>query len=515
MKGAPAGGSARTNYHAYQEMPYEGCAHGDTHPARIWAVATLRGLDPPDPRAARVLEIGCARGGNLIPMAARLPEARFVGLDLSDRQLADAEAMRAALGLDNVELRAGDVVDFDDPEPFDYIIAHGVYSWIPADARAAIRRLCGRHLTPRGLAYISHNVNPGWQRRQAMRDMMLYHVRDIGAAPERVEAAREVLRFVAAASTPADHAYKLWLHEEYDSLTRSTDDYVFHEHLAVHNAPSYLHEFAAEFAREGLHFVGDGYLPANFGRLLPEDLARDLTDLVRGDPIAFEQYQDFVLNRAFRKSLLARKPPATDRVYPERWLGAHALSPCHRGDGPRTWRHGSHVMRDVHPATDALLDRLAAAWPGTLPVAELFERHVADGLDPTASGRSVEAFCHDLFLLAMNEVIEVTPIATAAPPPRERPRVHPWVIAELDAGLRRVTTLHHKTAAPPPAARLLARLADGTRDRAALIEGLREAVDDGRLPLPIEDPTAEEIDEGLAQGVERGLMQLRHFGLLG
>ncbi len=505
-------GQGRTNYRAYQEMPYEGCAHGDTDPARIWTIATLRGLTPPDPRTARVLEIGCARGRNLIPMAARLPEARFVGLDVSDRHIADSTALAQAAGLRNVELRVGDVADFDDPEPFDYIIAHGVYSWIAPRAQAALRRLCGRALTDDGVAHVSHNVKPGWQRRQAMRDMMLYHVRALDEPSAQVAAARGLLKFLATASSPQDQAYKLWLHAEYETLTHSSDDYVFHEHLAVHNAPSYLHEVVADFQEHGLEFVADGYLPSNFGRLLPEALARDLTRLAGGQRLAFEQYQDFVINRAFRKTLFARKTPAMG-IDPERWLTAHAMSACEPGEGPRTWRIGDHVMADLHPSADALLARLAARWPGTVPINALFEAHVSDGFDPSPDRASPAAFCRDLFMLAMNEIIEVTPIAIEPEAPRAQPRVFPWVAAELAAGLGRQTTLHHRSVAIPQALRCLAELADGTRDHAALAAALRGYVDDGRLPLPVDGATPDEVTRGLSQGVERGVARLRRMAL--
>lgn len=501
----------RSNDETYAQMPYEGCAHRDTHPAYVWAVAALMGLDPAPPAGSRVLELGCGRGGNLVPMAASLPGARLVGVDLSPGQIERAKASRDALGLANLDLRVGDIASLDESlGQFDYIIAHGVYSWIPAAARDRLLALCGALLAPDGVAYVSHNILPGWHQKQALRQMMLYHLRDVEGAAAQVQAAREFLGFVAGASSPGDPAYKLWLSEEQALLARAPTDYVFHEHLAAHNAPSYFHAFMAAAAGHGLQFVADAWLPANFGRLLPAALAADLVAMVGGDRIAFEQYQDFVLNRSFRKTLLCRR----ERVLvsdpaPGRWVDAQLMSSWVRVEGrERAWQRGRDVLGDVDVRTDALLAVLADSWPATRSV-----QGVAGALGRSGED-AIGSLGDDLFLLAMNGVVEVTAVPVSAGD-AAMPRVHGWVRQEIAEGVGRLTTVHHQTATLDGPLRVLARLADGTRDREGLVDGLMAAVAAGELVLPVGDATVEEQRAGLAAGLDRGLRELRFLGLVG
>ena len=83
-------------------------------------------------RRCRVLELGCASGGNLIPMAMDFPDSEFLGIDLSARQIEAGKVHLANLKPRNIELRAASIMDVDAGYgQFDYIICHGVFSWVP------------------------------------------------------------------------------------------------------------------------------------------------------------------------------------------------------------------------------------------------------------------------------------------------------------------------------------------------------------------------------------------------
>ncbi len=157
-------------------MPYTSHPFPATQPARIGAIATLFGLSPPPVATARVLEIGCASGGNIIPLAARFPQARFTGVDVSPVQVAAGKKRCAALGLDNIDIHCISITDFEAADKsFDYIICHGVFSWVTVDVREAILARVGKMLSRDGVADISYNVLPGWRMRQALRDSMILH----------------------------------------------------------------------------------------------------------------------------------------------------------------------------------------------------------------------------------------------------------------------------------------------------------------------------------------------------
>ena len=93
----------------YDTTPYTSDAFPQSAPGRLAAIAHVFGLDTPDLATARVLEIGCASAGNLIPFAAMYPRARVVGVDLSEVQIAHGRARAAALGVENLELIAADL----------------------------------------------------------------------------------------------------------------------------------------------------------------------------------------------------------------------------------------------------------------------------------------------------------------------------------------------------------------------------------------------------------------------
>ena len=155
--------SAPNNYDA---VPYESLSFAQSHPARMSGMAKLFGLAAPPLATARVLELGCTYGGNLLPLAMRYPGAQFVGVDFSQVQIERANKSRDELGLRNVTFRQADIRDIaKESGQFDYIVAHGVYSWVPSDVQEALLELMGRHLAPEGVGYVSYNVYPGWKMR--------------------------------------------------------------------------------------------------------------------------------------------------------------------------------------------------------------------------------------------------------------------------------------------------------------------------------------------------------------
>ena len=180
---------------SYHQVPYLTVPLAQTHPDRLASVAALFGMAPAPVTACRVLEVGCGTGGNLIPMAYFLPGSRFTGIDLAEGAV--AEGLRAAgeLGLGNLDLIAMDLCEIGPAMgEFDYIIAHGVYSWIPEDVRDRLLAVCRERLAPQGVACISYNALPGRHVRMMLREMMLYHTRDCTDAGERIEIGRASCR---------------------------------------------------------------------------------------------------------------------------------------------------------------------------------------------------------------------------------------------------------------------------------------------------------------------------------
>src|SRR5260370_22014321 len=113
-------------------------------------VGTLRGMFPASVDCCRVLELACGAGNNLITMAFNLPNSEFIGLDLAQRPIASGQALVDGLGLENVHLQQFDVSEISRERfrQFHYIVAHGLYSWVPEPVRDRILATCPELLTP-------------------------------------------------------------------------------------------------------------------------------------------------------------------------------------------------------------------------------------------------------------------------------------------------------------------------------------------------------------------------------
>src|SRR5690606_26802640 len=182
---------------AYDIVDYPGWVRPQCHPSRLAAIARLHGIAAASPTHCRYLEVGCGDGANLLPLALAFPRARFVGIDLSTTAIARAERMRARLGLENLELRVADIAACDPgADPFDYIVAHGFYSWVPAPVRDALLALCRDRLGAGGIAYVSYNALPGCHFRSIIRDMLRHHVDGIVEPARRIDEALAFLRFL-------------------------------------------------------------------------------------------------------------------------------------------------------------------------------------------------------------------------------------------------------------------------------------------------------------------------------
>jgi SAM-dependent methyltransferase len=300
---------------SYDSFPYGDRAHGRTHPDVLATVATLFGMAPAPPERCRVLELGCAGGANLIAMAEALPDSRFLGVDLSARQVASGRARVEAKGLANVEMREMSISDVrEDFGRFDYIICHGVYSWVLSDVRDAILKVCAANLEPQGVAYVSYNCYPGWHDRAIVREMMAFHARGPDEPRERVRLAREFLAFAAAAVGDAGGVCGPMLRDESHLIAGLPDYYVYHEHLAEVNHPVHFHEFVAQAACHGLQYLWEAHV-GELGTGLRPDV-REAVRALSPDLVVQQQYLDFLLNNRFRCSLLCRDDVELDRTMP-------------------------------------------------------------------------------------------------------------------------------------------------------------------------------------------------------
>jgi methyltransferase-like protein len=474
---------------SYEEIPYSSNPFSYTHPDNLSTVAMLMGMTPPPVERCRVLELGCAGGGNLIPMALALPESRFLGIDLSPRQIAMGQEVVDILGLLNIRLRSLSIMDIkDDDGPYDYIICHGVYSWVPSEVQDKILTICRRNLAPQGVAYVSYNTYPGWHMRGLIRELMKFHVRQFTDGPERVAQARAFLDFLAKSVPGQSTIYAQLLKVEADLLRAASDSYIFHEHLEDVNNPLYFHQFAERAAGKGLQYLGEANFTPFSGNVEPGviDTLRQLSD----NPIHWEQYMDFLRGRTFRRTLLCHtevslaKIPKVD-VLPLLWLTARARPEDGTGkvqhDGKEEFASTEGVkLRTNHPLIKAALRALYDIWPDSLSFQALAKQLQLSLAPMEVHAKELAEVMLQCYVGQFVELHRLVP--RFATEPSERPTGSPLARLQSGAG-GRITNLRHMTVNLYDLDRMILSLLDGTRDVPGLVDAVEKAMADGELEL--------------------------------
>lgn len=471
----------------YDQAPYRSFPYALTRSTHVAAVAHVLGVATPEVTTARVLEIGCGGGGNLIPVAAAFPDARCVGVDLSPVQIKEARERAQAANLGNIEFRTGSVTDVDASwGDFDYIVCHGVYSWVPDEVRRAILRIVAERLADSGAAVISYNVLPGWHLRRIARDVMLAHAAQFEAPAEKTRQARAFLGFLAQ-HAPEGTPYGRVLRHEAAIVAERSDDYVLHEFLEADNAPRTVTAFAAEAEAAGLGYLGD----SDVHTMLAEGHG------AAADLVEAEHRADLISGRTFRQSILmkpamlaaARRAPTADCL-----AGLHVAATFVEapqpvtGPGPFSFKVRSRrsakafgTLTTDNPAIARALSALGHSWPSTTTAAELAAAtRAGDAPDEAATAVVLDLLFH--LLTAGMLLVSTAPIRAGL---SDASQPVAWPLARADAVREAAQTvsLHHRSVPLDDLTRALLPLLDGTRDRAALADAVLEMLHRGAIEL--------------------------------
>jgi SAM-dependent methyltransferase len=439
----------------YDHLLYANHPYVQTHPSRLFVLARLAGLTPPPVETCRVLEVGASEGANLIGMAVVLPRAHFTGIDLAEVPVERGRRVVTDLRLSNVDMRCMDLLAMETSfGQFDYILAHGLYAWVPPVVRDKLMAIIGQHLSPQGVAFVSYNTYPGGHHRQMLREMMLYHTRAAQDPPEKLRQARALLA-VLAGGGPEPDALVAAVASQAAILLGRTDSSLFHDEMAGVYAPVYFHELAAHAAQHGLQYLGE----ANLTEAVPRNWKPEAIEAVRamaaGDRIAEEQYLDFLHVRRFRQSLLCRQGQDVAAQWdPARLEGCRAASAVRETEDGVFVNLGGTRMTVTHPAPTDYLRRLIGLWPRSEPV----------------TARDA-ALALDLFRVGMIELHAVPGVAVRA---GDRPHISRLARYQSARGDSEVTTLWHRAlqVQGEPSRRAIALL-DGTRSRSQLAREMK------------------------------------------
>ncbi|MGL6097890.1 MAG: methyltransferase regulatory domain-containing protein [Fimbriiglobus sp.] len=516
----------------YDDVPYESHPFAQTHPSRLFTVATLFGLRPAPVQKCRVLELGCAAGGNLLPIAEAFPETELVGLDLSARQIADGNELVKSHGAKNITLKHASILDVDESYgKFDYLICHGVFSWVPPNVQDKILDICAKNLNPQGIAYISYNTYPGWHMRGMIRDMMKYHAARFTTPQLKTQQARALLDFLAKSVKQDNSAYSTLLKSELETLRHQADHYLYHEHLEENNEPLYFHHFAERAKAKGMKYLGEArvgtMVTGNFGPEIENTLKMIATDQIQA-----EQYMDFLRNRMFRETLLCH-----NSVNPNWAVTPDALRPLHVASGAAptsetvntateenvSYKGASGMtMATNRPLLKSAMQVLKAAFPGTVPFDSLRKqaRELAGGnpADPKVIAEDTQTLAVGLLNCYMqSDLIElhggpVTFGRTVGDKPTALPLARLQATKGAVAANRR-----HEVIRLNELDRHLLPLLDGTHDKPAIVEKLVEVAKAGKMHVQKDGTTLYEeadIRVALQAVIEQAVANVARIGLL-
>ena len=299
------------NKNTYNELLYKSNPFTYTVPALLEAQGKLFGLTPKDSRKARILELGSSFGGNIITQALYNPEAEFVGVDLTAEQVKKGNEVIEKIGLKNIKLIEKNILDInEDFGKFDYIIVHGVFSWVPDIVKEKIIKICNENLTEEGIAYISYNTYPGWKEADKIREMMLYANKYFPEVSQgdKVQRGKAFISIVAEQmKIYTDVAEKKGdFIKQIEGILNMQDYYVGHEQLENINDPMYLHEFVDMLRKENLQYISDVGLRLSIASVYNDSTIEKLQQLSQGDPVIKEQCLDYILDTKFRRSLICK-----------------------------------------------------------------------------------------------------------------------------------------------------------------------------------------------------------------
>jgi cyclopropane fatty-acyl-phospholipid synthase-like methyltransferase len=517
---------------AYDQVTYPNFAFPQTHPDRLASLATLFGMTPAPVAGCRVLELGCGDGGNLIPMAFSLPGSQFVGIDRAEKPIEKGNATIAALNLQNITLMNLDIDSLSHRlGRFDYVIAHGLYSWVPPEIRDRILAVCRLMLATQGVMYISYNTYPGCHLRNVARELMLFHTRDLTDTRDRIAQSRALMKWLAD-SRPATTAYHALLNDLSQHLNDKNEAAIYHDDLAVINTPVYFHQFVDHAARHGLQFLSEAeYFDVQYSQF-PSAVDEQMRTLAENDILAKEQYLDFLEGRSFRQSLLCHHEIKLERHIPParvdsfflkgevRALSAHldiSANVVEEFQGKK----GSGVATDL-PLGKAALLHLGKIYPCSVRFNELLVESrrilVSNGHEAAAIDQDSEEALAALLLKAYGAgVLEMHMFAPKfASIPGDRPLAYPLAQLQAVEGPIITTLLHNNIKLEDDLGRQLLLLLDGERTRTDLLRELQLIIEAAETETTDAQSSTEreKFLDHMPQDLEDKLHLLAKLGLL-
>ncbi len=496
----------------YDEIPYVSLVYADTHPNKLATLATLFGLTPPAVKTSRILELGCGDGTNLIAIAQTLPQAQCWGIDAAIKQIQAGQNQAKQLGLFNINFTQLNLSEIDESLGiFDYIIAHGLYSWITPALQDTLLRLCQRLLTPHGIVYISYNVYPGWHMENVVRDLMRYHTQQLPQVPFEIsmKQAKGIINFIAHLRQQGNTAFDLLLQEKMQLFKIATDNYLYHDFLELDNHPVYFHQFIQNATQHQLAYVTDiefrHYLMLSF----PDQVAEALEELFQDDFFKQEQYLDFFYNRTLRRSLLCHQTvPVQRNLHWENITQCYIANTSQPINSNFFQTRAGETIAIKQPLTQLAMAYLAAHYPRSLPFEELFQyayqQHSATEPNlPTLRANFAQELLHLYCLEAIEFHIELPAFVTTL---NSYPTASPLARYMVSQGQQPVINLRCEFIYLDEVATALLPHLNGQKDKSTLLIVLKNLVKQRKIKLASQEDIKLVLEKTLFELLQNALL---------
>ncbi len=505
----------------YNQIPYISNSFFKSHPAYLKSILALCNIRSAPIETARVLEIGCSMGGNIIPLAIQYPQMNIVGIDLSSVQVEKGNDIIQKMGLKNIVLINADIAQVTcDDSLFDYIICHGVFSWVPPTVQESILALISKALSPTGVAFVSYNTYPGWHTSIAYRDIALFQDNPTETAETRYHNMINTFGFLkdtVPSSTPLGTA----LDNNYNTLISQPSYYMLHEYLEPCNMPLYFTQFNNMLKQHDLlHLVDADFLPQfNYPSHLTQEQITQLRALAKGDVIYEEQLKDFINNRHFRQSIVTKPSNFNNmKEMANEWLNLHVAADLNRHvdeNGIMHYYHHDKKLAD-DPASQFILTYIFDNKLSTTPVIEIFQ--ACQKAHPEID---INTFFSSLVFLIAGADVKLRPHPiTIHDTVCEKPIV-PAMYRALAQHLMANSDInfancYHLTVSFTPIEKIFMTLCDGQRTSEEIIEHIIQGIDKGEYSLEVtsNDPQSTESDPVLSKEELRKILSEQLNNLL-
>ncbi len=503
----------------YDAVPYPSFTFPQTHPDRLSTLGAIAGVSTAHPERCRVLELGCGDGTNLLSFAYALPNSEFVGIDLSQVHINKARNTASHLKVENTTFQQADVTELNyaDLGQFDFIIAHGLFSWVPDDVRSHVLRIYRESLAPNGIGYISYNAYPGCHIRDMTSGIMRFGAGDIENPVEKVDKGIAFLDLISDAAE-SDSLYQAILKREIGQIADRTRENVFHDDFSPVSRPFYFHEFWKMIGSIGMQFLSESDpSSSNIGRL--DTRAQEVLLSLKGDILHREQLIDLITCRRFRSTLFCRAeidvnhypdPDVVSSLYVSSQMVADTASPnltdtsSVRFAGP-----GNAAVEINHPLTKATLAFLSDRSARGTAFSDLI-LNATEMIDPKSASdediATTKAYIFQLFSAGFVRLRKYQPAFKIEV--GSFPQASAFARWQIENGGSSVTILTGANLTPEnEASRALITLLDGTRDRGQIVEAMKEMFD-------VPDAERTDFETGLASLIEAELNKFANAGLL-